>query len=132
MFNWEPLPCTSSPSLFDQNCEKKRLMRTLDWHILLKDQQINQNMISFHLTQLLQNITTRKLFSIHVVSMSSSKILDLNNLSTVEGAFKKRRRWGRGIGSGRGKTCGWGHQKSRSTPRGFEGGKCQNFFTGIF
>ena len=37
--------------------------------------------------------------------------------------LKKRRRWGRGVGSGRGKTCGFGHQKSRSTPRGFEGGQ---------
>lgn len=35
----------------------------------------------------------------------------------------QRRRWGRGTGSGRGKLCGWGHQKSRSTPRGFEGGQ---------
>ena len=35
----------------------------------------------------------------------------------------QRRRWGRGIGSNRGKTCGWGHQKSRSTPRAFEGGQ---------
>jgi len=37
--------------------------------------------------------------------------------------FMQRKRWGRGIGSGKGKTCGWGHQKSRSTPRAFEGGQ---------
>jgi large subunit ribosomal protein L15 len=41
----------------------------------------------------------------------------------MEGSMKRRRRWGRGTGSGRGKLCGYGHQKSRSTPLGFEGGQ---------
>ncbi|RYH28284.1 hypothetical protein EON65_12760 [archaeon] len=35
----------------------------------------------------------------------------------------QRKRWGRGIGSGKGKTSGHGHQKSRSTPRAYEGGQ---------
>lgn len=35
----------------------------------------------------------------------------------------QRRRWGRGVGSGRGKMSGHGHQFSRSTPMGFEGGQ---------
>ena len=37
--------------------------------------------------------------------------------------ISQRRRWGRGVGSGRGKMSGHGHQKSRSTPRAFEGGQ---------
>lgn len=71
--------------------------------------------------------------------LSTEKIFNLNDLQNRPGAIKKvcshlrlsaeliyifqRRRWGRGIGSGRGKLCGFGHQKSRSTPRAFEGGQ---------
>lgn len=52
----------------------------------------------------------------------------LNTLSPAEGANKARRRVGRGIGSGLGKTAGRGHkgQKSRSGgfhKVGFEGGQ---------
>lgn len=54
--------------------------------------------------------------------------MHLNTLSPAPGSTKARRRVGRGIGSGLGKTCGGGHkgQKSRSggTVRpGFEGGQ---------
>tara|TARA_R100001377_G_scaffold35787_1_gene19787 strand:- start:3921 stop:4418 length:498 start_codon:yes stop_codon:yes gene_type:complete len=54
--------------------------------------------------------------------------MHLNTLSPAPGSTKPRRRVGRGIGSGLGKTCGTGHkgQKSRSggTVRpGFEGGQ---------
>lgn len=54
--------------------------------------------------------------------------MHLNTLSPVEGEKKLRKRVGRGIGSGFGKTCGRGHkgQKSRSggfTKIGFEGGQ---------
>lgn len=54
--------------------------------------------------------------------------MHLNTLSPAPGSTKARRRVGRGIGSGLGKTCGSGHkgQKSRSggTVRpGFEGGQ---------
>lgn len=54
--------------------------------------------------------------------------MHLNTLSPAPGSTKARRRVGRGIGSGLGKTCGTGHkgQKSRSggTVRpGFEGGQ---------
>lgn len=54
--------------------------------------------------------------------------MQLNNLSPAAGSTKNRKRVGRGIGSGWGKTCGTGHkgQKSRSggTVRpGFEGGQ---------
>jgi large subunit ribosomal protein L15 len=54
--------------------------------------------------------------------------LKLNNLHDNPGAVKRKRRKGRGIGSGRGKTCGRGHkgQKSRSggsIPLLFEGGQ---------
>ena len=54
--------------------------------------------------------------------------MHLNTLSPEPGSTKPRRRVGRGIGSGLGKTCGTGHkgQKSRSggTVRpGFEGGQ---------
>ena len=52
----------------------------------------------------------------------------LNTLSPDEGSRKDRKRVGRGIGSGLGKTCGRGHkgQKSRSGgfhKTGFEGGQ---------
>ena len=52
----------------------------------------------------------------------------LNTLTPGEGARKERKRVGRGIGSGLGKTCGRGHkgQKSRSGgfhKIGFEGGQ---------
>lgn len=52
----------------------------------------------------------------------------LNYLSVNKNFKKKRKRVGRGIGSGLGKTCGRGHkgQKSRSGKklrRGFEGGQ---------
>ena len=54
--------------------------------------------------------------------------MQLNNLGPAEGSTKTKKRVGRGIGSGWGKTCGTGHkgQKSRSggTVRpGFEGGQ---------
>ncbi|HHW79772.1 MAG TPA: 50S ribosomal protein L15 [Acholeplasmataceae bacterium] len=57
----------------------------------------------------------------------------LHELKPVEGATKKRKRIGRGIGSGTGKTAGKGHkgQKARSgggKPRvGFEGGQIPFF-----
>lgn len=52
----------------------------------------------------------------------------LNTISSVDGATHKKRRVGRGIGSGLGKTCGRGHkgQKSRAGgfhKVGFEGGQ---------
>ncbi len=52
----------------------------------------------------------------------------LNNLSPSSGSKKNKKRLGRGIGSGFGKTAGRGHkgQKSRSGSsinRGFEGGQ---------
>jgi large subunit ribosomal protein L15 len=53
-------------------------------------------------------------------------VLRLNNLQDNPGAVKKKKRVGRGIGSGRGKTCGRGHkgQKARS------GGKIHPLFEG--
>ena len=50
----------------------------------------------------------------------------LNDLKPAEGSKKNRRRVGRGIGSGLGKTAGRGHkgQKARNVIRpGFEGGQ---------
>lgn len=54
--------------------------------------------------------------------------MQLNTLAPAEGEKRDRKRVGRGIGSGFGKTCGRGHkgQKSRSggfTKVGFEGGQ---------
>jgi len=56
-------------------------------------------------------------------AFSSQRLLVLNDLQHIPGSFRRRRRVGRGPGSGRGKLCGYGHQKSRSTPRAFEGGQ---------
>jgi large subunit ribosomal protein L15 len=55
-------------------------------------------------------------------------IMKLNSLKPAEGSKSTRKRVGRGIGSGLGKTCGRGHkgQKSRSggfRKVGFEGGQ---------
>ncbi|SNZ11466.1 50S ribosomal protein L15 [Hydrogenobacter hydrogenophilus] len=55
--------------------------------------------------------------------------MKLHELAPNEGAVKEKKRVGRGIGSGHGKTCGRGHkgQKSRSgdrnLPSWFEGGQ---------
>ncbi len=53
--------------------------------------------------------------------------MKLNQLYDVDGAVKSKKRLGRGIGSGKGKTCGRGvkGQKSRSgvSINGFEGGQ---------
>lgn len=71
-------------------------------------------------------------------------MFDLSNLGPNPGAVKKRKRVGRGPGSGLGKTAGRGHkgQKSRSggaKPRYFEGGQLPLYrrlpkrgFTNIF
>lgn len=55
-------------------------------------------------------------------------VMQLNTLSPAQGEKTTRKRVGRGIGSGFGKTCGRGHkgQKSRSggfTKVGYEGGQ---------
>ncbi len=53
--------------------------------------------------------------------------MKLNDLKPQEGSTKDRMRVGRGIGSGKGKTCGSGHkgQKARAgvAIKGFEGGQ---------
>ena len=53
--------------------------------------------------------------------------MKLNAIKEQDGATRKRKRVGRGIGSGRGKTSGSGHkgQKARSgvSINGFEGGQ---------
>ncbi len=53
--------------------------------------------------------------------------MKLNELKPSEGSIKERTRVGRGIGSGKGKTCGSGQkgQKSRTgvSIKGFEGGQ---------
>jgi large subunit ribosomal protein L15 len=54
--------------------------------------------------------------------------MELNTLSPATGSTRTKKRVGRGIGSGSGKTCGTGHkgQKSRSggsVKPGFEGGQ---------
>ena len=61
------------------------------------------------------------------MSEETTNIMNLNSISS-EGTSKKRKRVGRGIGSGTGKTAGRGHkgQKSRSGGNirpGFEGGQ---------
>lgn len=57
-----------------------------------------------------------------------SEQMRLNTLSPADGSTQSRKRVGRGIGSGWGKTCGRGHKglKSRSGGKvapGFEGGQ---------
>ena len=54
--------------------------------------------------------------------------MDLSNLAPAPGAIKKRKRIGRGPGSGHGKTAGRGHKgrgarAGGNTPPGYEGGQ---------
>lgn len=54
--------------------------------------------------------------------------MQLNTLQPAEGSKKKSKRLGRGIGSGKGKTCGRGHKGQRARAGGyhkvgFEGGQ---------
>lgn len=54
--------------------------------------------------------------------------MQLNTIKPSEGAKHNSKRLGRGIGSGKGKTCGRGHKGQRSrtgknVKRGFEGGQ---------
>src|SRR3954452_23776376 len=54
--------------------------------------------------------------------------MDLSHLHPAPGAVKKRKRLGRGIGSGQGKTAGKGHKgrgarSGGNTPPGYEGGQ---------
>lgn len=64
----------------------------------------------------------------HIAALSGGveRLITLNNLYNNPGARKKRKRVGRGMGS-KGKTSGYGHQRSRVTPRGFEGGQTQMY-----
>lgn len=60
--------------------------------------------------------------------MTTDTTMQLNTLAPVPGSVQEKKRVGRGIGSGTGKTCGRGHkgQKSRSgggVRPGFEGGQ---------
>jgi large subunit ribosomal protein L15 len=56
------------------------------------------------------------------------ELLDLSNLRPAPGSRKPRKRLGRGIGSGNGKTSGRGHKgrgarSGGNTPPGYEGGQ---------
>ena len=58
----------------------------------------------------------------------SVELLDLSNLRPAKGARRARKRLGRGIGSGTGKTSGKGHKgraarSGGNTPPGYEGGQ---------
>jgi len=58
----------------------------------------------------------------------SVELLDLSNLRPAKGARRPRKRLGRGIGSGTGKTSGKGHKgrgarSGGNTPPGYEGGQ---------
>ncbi|CAM9692226.1 unnamed protein product [Scytosiphon promiscuus] len=59
--------------------------------------------------------------------LPSAPPLRLNNLAPNDGATRDRKRVGRGIGSGTGKTCGKGHKGSKARKGakriGFEGGQ---------
>jgi large subunit ribosomal protein L15 len=59
---------------------------------------------------------------------SPVELLDLSNLHPAKGARRPRKRIGRGIGSGTGKTSGRGHKgrgarSGGNTPPGYEGGQ---------
>lgn len=85
----------------------------------------NRNINSIHINRWMSTSASATTTGGTIKSSSHTKdrILVINQLRPIEGAFKLRKRWGRGIGSDKGKNSGYGHQKSRSTPRAFEGGQ---------
>ena len=58
-----------------------------------------------------------------IVLLLPSIITTLSYHSSLNILPAQRKRVGRGVGSGTGKTSSHGHQFSRSTPRQFEGGQ---------
>lgn len=75
-------------------------------------------------------ITARVWSGSSVKAMSSfAPLLPLNNMQPIKEAFPKKKRWGRGPGSDRGKLCGHGHQKSYAHGIAFEGGQAPIYKT---
>lgn len=78
------------------------------------------------------------------MSQKDTELLTLGNLSPAPGSHRTRKRLGRGIGSGLGKTAGRGHKgqrarKSGNVRPGFEGGQMKLYmrlpkrgFTNVF
>ncbi|OQR86884.1 50S ribosomal protein L15 [Achlya hypogyna] len=83
----------------------------------------------FALRQTLGRMTLRPMSTSAAPMAANFEPIRLNNLADNAGAIKRGKRLGRGIGSGKGKTCGRGHkgQKARSgrsgPALGFEGGQ---------
>ena len=78
------------------------------------------------------------------MSNNDTEVMNLGNLSPAAGSHRTRKRLGRGIGSGLGKTAGRGHKgqrarKSGNVRPGFEGGQMKLYmrlpkrgFTNVF
>jgi large subunit ribosomal protein L15 len=78
------------------------------------------------------------------MSVNDAGVVNLGNLSPAPGSHRTRKRLGRGIGSGLGKTAGRGHKgqrarKSGNVRPGFEGGQMKLYmrlpkrgFTNVF
>lgn len=78
------------------------------------------------------------------MSEANNEMVNLGNLSPAEGSHRSKKRLGRGIGSGLGKTAGRGHKgqrarKSGNVRPGFEGGQMKLYmrlpkrgFTNVF
>jgi large subunit ribosomal protein L15 len=78
------------------------------------------------------------------MSDSKNEMVNLGNLSPADGSHRSKKRLGRGIGSGLGKTAGRGHKgqrarKSGNVRPGFEGGQMKLYmrlpkrgFTNVF
>ena len=86
--------------------------------------------LQYRITSLVRNISNGS--NDRILSLDSKLILIVisinliyanTGLSVIPGSRKTRKRVGRGVGSGMGKTSSHGHQFSRSTPRQFEGGQ---------
>jgi len=75
------------------------------------------------LTRTLNSFPINDIVRANSSATSAGRILSLDRMTVIPGARKKRKRVGRGVGSGRGKTSSHGHQRSLATPRQFEGGQ---------
>jgi large subunit ribosomal protein L15 len=81
----------------------------------------------FSISREMMTLRLRPLSSAHsssqLLAFSTQRLIRLDQLQRIPEAWKTRKRVGRGTGSGLGKMSGYGHQHSRVTPRGFEGGQ---------
>ena len=114
-------------------CAIRQTMLSQCWRHVQQASRLTARLSRHTQTATLQWVLASDLGNSHTAGFSTDanmgnpvRILTLNTISDNPGAKRHRKRIGRGVGSGRGKTAGKGHKGQkprRSTPiHGFEGG----------